>query len=245
MDRQTSADYEHPLVELEPEGFASADASWQERKKSDFRIAVLDAVITCLAEHGYARTTTELVAATARVSRGTMLHRFPTRQDLIEAAIDYAFFRRMENFLRDIGGLTDEQRVDQNLGIRVSWGHYFSKEYRAYLELHVAARTDEDLGRVFIPRAKRYDTIWRREVGRAFPEWGHDAELLDRACEFARATVEGLALNADIWDNAEHQQVMLQFVAETLVSLRDGKLKFPSAGKKPGKSKRTAKARTA
>ena len=215
------------LAELEPEGLAAADASWQERKRADFRMTVLDAVITCLAEHGYARTTSELVAATARVSRGTMIHRFPTKQDLIVAAIDYAFFRRMENYLRDIGSLTDEERINQNLGISVSWKHYFTKEYKAYLELHVAARTDKELREIFIPRAKRYDRIWRREVARAFPEWAKDKDLLDRSGEFVRATLEGLALNSDIWDNAEHQAALLNFVTSTLIMIRDKKLEFP------------------
>lgn len=222
----TMNDPVNPLAELQPEGLASDDASWQERKRSDFRIAVLEAVIDCLAEHGYSATTTELVAAKARVSRGTMLHRFPTRQSLIEAATEYAFFRRMQNFLNGVHALSEEERVNQNLGIHVSWRQYFTREYRAHLELHIAAKTDAELRRVFIPRAKLYDQIWRREVAKAFPEWGKDTELLDRTCEFVRATLEGVALNSDIWDDPDHLETLVQFVADTALALRDKKLKF-------------------
>jgi AcrR family transcriptional regulator len=214
------------LTALKPEGLVSADASWQERKRSEFRVVVLEAVVDCLAEHGYARTTTEMVAAKARVSRGTMLHRFPTRQSLIEAAIDYAFFRRMQDFLAAIEALTEEQRVQQNLGITLSARQYFTREYRAYLELHIAARTDAELRAFFLPRARQYDEIWHREVGKAFPEWGHNGELIKLSCEFVRSSLEGLALNKDVWDSPERYDTLVQFVADTAIALREGKLKF-------------------
>jgi AcrR family transcriptional regulator len=223
------------LDELEPEGLAPVDESWQERKRSEFRMAVLEAVITCLAESGYAKTTTELVAAKARVSRGTMLHRFPTRQALIEGAIEYAFFKRMQNLVAALNALSEEERVQQNLGIVRSWEQYFTTAYRAYLELHIASKTDEDLRRVFIPRAKLYDRIWRREIFRVFPEWSKDKETLDRCSEFVRAALEGLALNSDVWDDPEHLQIIVQLVSDTAIALRDKSLKFrkPSKAKQP------------
>jgi AcrR family transcriptional regulator len=226
-------DAKSALNELEPEGLAPADESWQERKRSEFRIAVLEAVITCLAENGYANTTTELVAAKARVSRGTMLHRFPTRQALIEAAIEYAFFKRMQNLLTALNALTEEERVRQNLGIARSWEQYSTIAYRAYLELHIAAKTDAELRRVFIPRAKLYDRIWRREIFKMFPEWSKDKETLDRCSEFVRGALEGLALNSDVWDDPEHLQIVIQLVSDTAIALRDKTLKF----RKPAKVK--------
>lgn len=226
------------LAELEPEGLTPADESWQERKRSEFRVTVLEAVITCLAEDGYANTTTERVAARARVSRGTMLHRFPSRQALIEAAIEYAFFKRMQNFIADLNTLSEEERVLQNLGVMRSWEQYFSTAYRAYLELHIAAKTDEGLRKVFLPRAKLYDRIWRREVFRVFPEWSKDKETLDRCSEFVRAALEGLALNSDIWDDPDQLQVIVQLVSDTAIALRDKTLKLRKPAKvKPAKAR--------
>jgi AcrR family transcriptional regulator len=226
------------LHELEPEGLAPADESWQERKRSEFRVVVLEAVITCLAESGYAKTTTELIAAKARVSRGTMLHRFPSRQALIEAAIEYAFFKRMQNLVVALNALTEEERVQQNLGIVRSWEQYSTTAYRAYLELHIASKTDADLRKIFVPRAKLYDRIWRREIFRVFPEWSKDKETLDRCSEFVRAALEGLALNADIWDDPEHQELIIQLVADTAVALRDKSLALRKLPKpRPAKSK--------
>jgi AcrR family transcriptional regulator len=226
-------DAKSALSELEPEGLAPADQSWQERKRSEFRVAVLEAVITCLAESGYAKTTTELIAAKARVSRGTMLHRFPTRQALIEAAIEYAFFKRMQNLVAALNALTEEERVQQNLGIMRSWEQYSTNAYRAYLELHIASKTDVELRKIFVPRAKLYDRIWRREIFRVFPEWSKDKETLERCSEFVRAALEGLALNSDVWDDPKHQELIIQLVADTAVALRDKSLQL----RKPLKSR--------
>src|SRR5580658_8206544 len=226
-------DAKSALTELEPEGLVPADESWQERKRSEFRVVVLEAVITCLAESGYAKTTTELIAAKARVSRGTMLHRFPTRQALIEAAIEYAFFTRMQNLVSALNALTEDERVQQNLGIVRSWEQYSTTAYRAYLELHIASKTDGDLRKIFVPRAKLYDRIWRREIFRVFPEWSKDKETLDRCSEFVRAALEGLALNSDVWDDPEHQELIIQLVADTAIALRDKSLKL----RKPTKSR--------
>jgi AcrR family transcriptional regulator len=226
-------DAKSALTELEPEGLVPADESWQERKRSEFRVVVLEAVITCLAESGYAKTTTELIAAKARVSRGTMLHRFPTRQALIEAAIEYAFFKRMQNLVSALNALTEDERVQQNLGIVRSWEQYSTTAYRAYLELHIASKTDGDLRKIFVPRAKLYDRIWRREIFRVFPEWSKDKETLDRCSEFVRAALEGLALNSDVWDDPEHQELIIQLVADTAIALRDKSLKL----RKPTKSR--------
>jgi AcrR family transcriptional regulator len=226
-------DAKSALTELEPEGLVPADESWQERKRSEFRVVVLEAVITCLAESGYAKTTTELIAAKARVSRGTMLHRFPTRQALIEAAIEYAFFKRMQNLVSALNALTEDERVQQNLGIVRSWEQYSTTAYRAYLELHIASKTDGDLRKNFVPRAKLYDRIWRREIFRVFPEWSKDKETLDRCSEFVRAALEGLALNSDVWDDPEHQELIIQLVADTAIALRDKSLKL----RKPTKSR--------
>lgn len=212
------------LMDLEPEGFARPDAGLQQRRSAETRIAILEATIDCLAEYGYARTTTLLVASKARASRGAMLHHYPTKQALIEATIEYSFYQRMKNYIANISTLTDEQRVYDNAGIRLSWRQYQSREYKAYLELHVAARTDAELREMFLPRARLYDRIWREEVCRAFPEWGHDIELLHRASEFTRATLEGLMLNNDIWDNQVAEDFIVELVAKTLLMLRDGKL---------------------
>ena len=61
---------------------------------------LLDATVECLVKHGYAHTTTTLVCERAGVSRGALLHHFPKKAELVRAAIEHVFERRLEEFRR-------------------------------------------------------------------------------------------------------------------------------------------------
>ena len=65
------------LAQLEPNGLDAEGQNWQQRKSIQTRLAILEAAIDCLQEHGFARTTTQLIAQTAGISRGAMLHTTP------------------------------------------------------------------------------------------------------------------------------------------------------------------------
>ena len=52
---------------------------WQAKKSAMTREAILEAAIHCIIDHGYAQTTTSLIADHANVSRGAMTHHFPSR----------------------------------------------------------------------------------------------------------------------------------------------------------------------
>ena len=51
------------------------------------RQRLLDATVDCLVEHGWSGTSTTLVSQRAGVSRGAQLHHFPTKNDLVLAAV--------------------------------------------------------------------------------------------------------------------------------------------------------------
>ena len=65
------------LAQFEPEGLGPEGPGWQQRKSAQTRIGILEAAIDCLAAHGYARTTTQLIAETAEISRGASAHGAP------------------------------------------------------------------------------------------------------------------------------------------------------------------------
>ena len=54
-------------------------------RSAQMRQRLIEAAITCLRRVGYAATTTQLVMEEANVSRGAMLHHFPTKVDLMIA----------------------------------------------------------------------------------------------------------------------------------------------------------------
>ena len=208
---------------------APPDAGLQQRKSSETRTAILDAAIDCLARHGYARTTTQLIAKMAKVSRGAMLHHYATRQELIESVADYAFYRHMERFTAAIRDLPEAERLRDSSGILIDWRLYRSREYSAYLELLVAARTDDDLRTTFVPKARRHDRVWRDELVRVFPDWATDPTLLARSRRLVQAMMSGMILNREVWDDPAMENTLLAFLSQLVVKVRDGDLDWPDA----------------
>lgn len=216
------------LARLLPDSLSEDDrgsepAGWQQRKSLATRNAMLDAALICLAESGYAGCSLQSVATRAGISRGAMLHHYANKLDLMAAVIEYAFYRRMADYLERIRALTIEQRAVDNAGVAISYQVSRTPEYDAYLELHVASRTDPDLRTIFLNRARRYDRVWRDEIARVFPEWAADPRL-ELLNDYVWSVVEGLALNIDIWEDATRAEALLRFVARTISAVRSGAL---------------------
>ena len=215
------------LAQLEPEGLDAEGQSWQQRKSVQTRVTILEAAIDCLQKHGYGRTTTQLIAEMAGISRGAMLHHYATKQDLIASVIDYTVYKRMEQFLVGIRALKDSARIDEMAGIEISWQSMLSREFGAYLELAIAARTDPDLAAIFLPKARRFDKTELAEIIRAFPEWADDPEGYALAMDYIHAALEGLVINRDIWGQ-EDQRAICKFVGRTISMLRRRELRPPT-----------------
>ena len=58
-------------------------------RTADSRLLILDAAVACLVEDGYAGASTLAVQARAGVSRGRLLHHFPSRAELLVAAAEH------------------------------------------------------------------------------------------------------------------------------------------------------------
>ena len=215
------------LARFQPEGVRPEGLGWQQRKSAQTRIGILEAAIDCLAIHGYARTTTQLIAETADISRGAMLHHYPTKGALIEAIIAFCFYKRMEMLRDGLRNISEMQRVQEFAGLEILWRSFFTREHRAYLELNIAARTDPEVRESFIPQARRFSRLWREEGVRVFPEWAGDAERLARASDLVEAVLEGLALNHDAWDAPGRVSRLRAFLRDMVGGIYSGAITFP------------------
>lgn len=79
----------------------------QAERSAATREVLLDATIQCLFEHGYARTTTLLVAEMAGVSRGAMLHQFPSKDDLMMFVMEAVFDQEVALYRQLLKGIDD------------------------------------------------------------------------------------------------------------------------------------------
>lgn len=106
------------------------------------RSRLLQATLAALHERGYAGTSTQEVCRRSGLSRGTLLHHFPTRNDLLIAALDAILSERVERFLDAHHGAGPMPLADL---VSRLWEQWQGPVYVAWLELAVAARTEPAL----------------------------------------------------------------------------------------------------
>lgn len=220
-------DFDRLLARFEPQGLGPEGPGWQQRKSAQTRVSILEAAIDCLATHGYARTTTQLIAETADISRGAMLHHYPTKGALIEAIIAYCFYKRMQMLTDGVRNISEMQRVQEFAGLEILWRSFFTREHRAYLELNIASRTDPEVREIFVPQARRFTRVWREAGVRTFPEWAGDPERLAHAGDLVEAVLEGLALNQELWDSPERVSRLRAFLRQMIRRVYAKALDFP------------------
>ncbi|OWK27987.1 TetR/AcrR family transcriptional regulator [Sphingomonas mucosissima] len=123
---------------------ASAPANGHAVRSASTRAKLIDATIACLFEQGYAATTTVAVARRARVSRGAMLHQFPTRVDLIIATAEHIVRdqdQRRRALLRSVPrGVERLHAITQ-----VAWETMNEPASLALTEIMLGSRSDPDL----------------------------------------------------------------------------------------------------
>jgi len=112
------------------------------------RARLLEATVEVLQERGFANTTTTLVSERAGVSRGAQLHHFPTKNELVVAAVAHVMERRAQD-LR--AAVADLHGASTRKVIRMLGEYFASPGFKAALELWVAARTDPDLHAAVAP----------------------------------------------------------------------------------------------
>ena len=116
----------------------------QEERSAETRARLLDATIDCLIDLGYADTTTTVIAERAGVSRGAQLHHFPTKAELVAAAVEHLTRRIGEELLRETARLpADGDRF--SAAVDLLWSRFATPLFPAWLELLVASRTDPEL----------------------------------------------------------------------------------------------------
>jgi len=116
----------------------------QEQRTRAMRARLLEATVELLVEKGYAGTSTTLVSERAGVSRGAQLHHFPTKQDLVVAAVRHVTEVRGAELAAAVERLPRGRRRTRAV-LQVLGDHFTSPVFTAALELWVAARTDAAL----------------------------------------------------------------------------------------------------
>jgi AcrR family transcriptional regulator len=95
-------------------------------------------------ELGYAATTSTVIAERAGVSRGAQQYHFPTKGDLVAAAVEHLALQ-IGLELREAAANLPTRAGRADAAIDLTWRYFSAPLFTAVIELIVAARTDPEL----------------------------------------------------------------------------------------------------
>lgn len=197
-----------------------ADATWQAQKSAATRRQIIDAAIDCFVRLGYASTTTTRIAAAAGLSRGAMLHHFPTKLAVVKAAVDELHAKRLKAFRKAADAAPPAGQGRVHAAVQAYWQHTRHPIFVAFFELSVAARTDPELGAILRPAQAAFDEAWVRTAQEAFPEWQSRPEVFDLALHLSRYLLEGMAVSFLTHEEAERGEHVLRYLEQLLTALQ-------------------------
>ncbi len=189
----------------------------QAQRTNETRAALLDATLDTLVESGYKATTTTAVAHRAGVSLGAVLHHFPTKTDLLVAAIGHACDRRTAEFreaIAQVDAATD--RLDA--AIDLLWSIFSGPTYTAFVELWIAARTDPELAGPLVTVDKEFARVSEELHSELFPaavaERGEAARV---GMHLTFALLSGLAMTQMIDGYRPHDAASVLAAHRTMI----------------------------
>jgi AcrR family transcriptional regulator len=128
------------------------------------RKVILEATINCLHKLGYGSVTNHTVADLAGVSRGAMMHHFPTRQALLVATIEYSYAKLRDHREIFIGSLEPGLPRYRAL-IDLAWTNAQMPEDIACNEIRMGSRSDPEIAAAITPIMIKVADEFARYIG--------------------------------------------------------------------------------
>lgn len=207
-----------PFAPASPAGsLAEAPRRLQAEKSASTRTRLLEAAIDCLVDLGYSRTTTVDVAERAGVSRGAMLHHYPSKADLLYAAMEHLHAKRMDDLRKAVAGFGEEDVVE--VAVNLFWEMAKHPYFHAMQELTVAARTDAELRGTLLPLAHRFEEEIFRATQELFAGYAQPGAPFEEMRDLARFFFDGLGMGRVLHEDDRFSERALAFFKQLLRDL--------------------------
>ncbi|TCK22553.1 TetR/AcrR family transcriptional regulator [Pseudonocardia endophytica] len=142
------------------------------QRSEDSRARILDAAVACLVDGGYSGATTLTIQGEADVSRGRLLHHFPSRDRLLVAAAQHLAVKRVADTETRITRLLEGvptgtfERADRV--VELLWQSFSEPHFWASVELWTAARSNREIAEALQPEERRLGAAIRGSMARMF-----------------------------------------------------------------------------
>ena len=174
------------------------------------RLRILEATLSCIADEGYARTSTVHVCERSGTARGSLLHQFPTRVELMAAAVAHLFERLTADYVAAFAALQAEALRSVARRIEVAGelllAGYADPRLAAVLDIYAAARTDAELMAALKPVAARHRKVVRELAHELFPATATSKRAARRLAVVLDA-LQGLAFRRVVHPEGAHDTI--------------------------------------
>lgn len=180
----------------------------QAERSAAMRARILKAAVTCLYKQGYGATTTVSVASLAKVSRGAMLHHFPSKADLMLATLAHVLELNAANFIKAANKVEDPwERYAALPDIRLEAGAQPSGV--AFMEIMVGARSDDAVRNRFDEFQRQLNT----RTSQRMVEWAEASgvKVTERDQAVSRTitlAIFGLAIQRQVLPDIDTEEVL-------------------------------------
>lgn len=194
------------------------DISWQAQKSAMTRDRILDAAINCFISLGYTNVTTAKVAQSAGVSRGAMLHHFPSKTELIQAAVEYLHNKLLQDYTERVSAIPASLKgaKRRRAALDAYWEHLVGDLFVVYHELCVASRSDPELRAILEESQKRFEEHVRECNETLFDEWRDRGDRFLLAMDVTKFMMEGMATSTLMTDRKARVARLLNYLADRL-----------------------------
>lgn len=194
------------------------DISWQAQKSAMTRDRILEAAINCFVELGYTNVTTARVASSAGVSRGAMLHHFPSKTELIQAAVEYLHDKLLEDYTERVTSIPAalKGKKRRRAGLDAYWDHLTGDLFVVYHELCVASRTDPELKSILENSQQLFEKHVRESNTNLFEEWKDRGDRFLLAMDVTKFMMEGMAAGQLMTNREARVKRLLSYLADRL-----------------------------
>lgn len=197
---------------------AGEDISWQAQKSAMTRDRILDAAINCFIELGYTNVTTAKVASSAGVSRGAMLHHFPSKTELIQAAVEYLHNKLLADYTQRVASIPKslKGKKRRRAGLDAYWDHLTGNLFVVYHELCVAGRTDPELKVILETSQLLFEQHVLESNSNLFEEWHDRGDRFLLAMDVTKFMMEGMAAGQMMTNRDQRVSRLLNYLADRL-----------------------------
>ncbi len=172
----------------------------------------------CLVELGWSGTSTTEVARRAGVSRGAQQHHYPTKMELVAAALEHLLEAQRLAFESAFAALPAERRNVEG-ALDLLWEIFRGSPAKALLELAVAARTDDELRPLCRDLNERILQVITETFERLFPATTLPEDFVPTMLRGLFAMFVGLSVQNALDDDAHGHQAAVLAQIKTIALL--------------------------